>query len=71
MEHLVCNKCGRQLRVENGIAKEDYLHVCKSWGYFSKKDGRTQEFILCEECVEIMTEQFVIPAKFSETTEML
>lgn len=71
MEHLVCNKCGRQLRVEKGIAKEDYLHVCKSWGYFSKKDGRTQEFILCEECVEIMTKQFVIPAKFSETTEML
>lgn len=71
MEHLVCNRCGKKLKIENGIAKEDCLQVCKSWGYFSKKDGNTQEFILCEDCVGIIAKDFVIPAKFSETTELL
>lgn len=71
MEYLVCNKCGRKLKEEKGIAKEDYVYICKPWGYFSRKDGVTQEFVLCEECVEILTKGFVIPAKLSETKEML
>ena len=71
MEKLICNCCGKELKVEKGIAKEDYLHVRKSWGYFSKKDGRTQEFILCEDCVEQMAKGFAVPADFSDTVEMI
>lgn len=71
MEKLICNCCGKELKVEQGIAKEDYLHVRKAWGYFSKKDGRTQEFILCEDCVEQMAKNFAVPTEFSDTIEMI
>lgn len=71
MDNIVCNKCGRTLKVKNGIAHEDFIRVCKSWGYFSKRDGRTQEFILCEACVEKLEREFVIPSKEYETTEMI
>lgn len=68
---LVCNRCGKMLKVERDIVKEDYIQIRKSWGYFSKRDGITQEFILCEECVESMTREFVVPAVFSNTKELL
>lgn len=71
MEKMVCNCCGKELRVEQGIAKEDYLHIRKEWGYFSKKDGKTQEFIMCEVCVERLAENFIVPADFSDTIEMI
>lgn len=68
---LICNRCGKELKIENGIVKEDYIRIRKSWGYFSKRDGITQEFTLCEECVERMTQEFAIPAVFSDTKELL
>ncbi|MDE5864646.1 MAG: hypothetical protein K2K56_00490 [Lachnospiraceae bacterium] len=68
---LVCNRCGRRLKVEQDIVKEDYIQIRKSWGYFSRRDGITQEFILCEECVESITREFVVPAEFSDTKELL
>lgn len=71
MDNIMCNKCGRMLKVKNGIAQEDFVRVCKSWGYFSKKDGRTQEFIICEACVEKLEGEFAIPSKEYDTTEMI
>ena len=71
MDNIVCNKCGRTLKAENGIIHEDFIHVCKSWGYFSRRDGRTWEFIICEECMEKIEREFIIPSKEYETTEMI
>lgn len=71
MEQMHCNKCGKVIEVRNEIPQEDFLRVCKSWGYFSKKDGVTQEFILCESCVEQMVKDFVFPVSVRETVEML
>ena len=71
MERIYCNKCGKELKICNGIPREDFIHVCKEWGYFSKKDGRTQEFILCEKCVERLEKEFVRPIKQYETVEMI
>lgn len=69
--NIVCNKCGRKILVENQIAREDYLQVNKSWGYFSKKDGKTYRFILCEKCCDELVEKFVVPVKIKDTTELL
>lgn len=71
MNKIVCNKCGRILKMENGIIHEDFIHVRKAWGYFSKKDGNTQEFIICEDCLEKLEQEFAIPSKKYETTEMI
>lgn len=67
----VCNACGKRIAMENEIAKEDYIKVRKDWGYFSKKDGRTQSFVLCERCADRIIGSFVIPAEMVETIELL
>ncbi len=66
-----CNKCGKEFGMENGICREDYIHIRKEWGYFSEKDGKTQEFLICEACVAIIEKEFVIPSHFEDTKEML
>lgn len=67
----ICNKCGREIKVENGIEKQDYLAVTKQWGYFSSKDGKSYKFIMCEECVDKLAESFVIPVEVTDITEYL
>lgn len=71
MELVYCNKCGKKIRMKNDIPQEDYVKVCKPWGYFSKKDGRTQEFVLCENCVEWLEREFVRPSTIYDTIELL
>ena len=36
-QKVKCNQCGRVLRMEKGILKEDALIIKKEWGYFPKK----------------------------------
>ena len=71
MKQICCNKCGCEIKVVHEIPHEDYVLIRKEWGYFSKKDGKTQEFILCEKCVEKLEKDFLIPATWCDTTEML
>ncbi|MGN0151995.1 MAG: hypothetical protein ACI39Q_05935 [Wujia sp.] len=67
----VCNMCGRTILQENGIFREDYIAVKKSWGYFSKKDGITSSFVLCETCCDALTRRFKVPVSVTETTELV
>ena len=70
LEKAVCNCCGRELLVENGILKEGICSVDTTWGYFSKKDTMIHHFDLCEDCYDRFTAQFVIPAEVEEETEV-
>ena len=47
-----CNMCGKRIKEEAGILKEDYLVIEKKWGYFSEKDGEIHKIRLCEECYD-------------------
>lgn len=60
VEKIICNKCGKEILVKNGIAEEDTLSVQKRWGYFSNKDNIVHEFDLCEECYDKWIKTFVI-----------
>lgn len=71
MKRICCNKCGKEIKMVNEIPHEDYIFVRKEWGYFSEIDGKTQEFVLCETCTKGLEQEFVIPSKWSDTTEML
>lgn len=71
MELICCNRCGKTIKMKNEIPLEEFIQVRKSWGYFSKKDGRTQEFVLCEDCVEWLEREFVKPSYEYETLEMI
>ena len=58
---IICNKCGKEILVSGGIAREDYLSVDKHWGYFSSKDNQEDSFDLCEECYDAFVKTFLIP----------
>ena len=71
LEKVVCNKCGRTLRVENGLLKEFCFSGDAAFGYFSRKDGVAQHFDLCEDCYDEWTAQFAVPAEETEELELL
>lgn len=63
VEKIICNRCGKEIIVKNGIAEEDVLSVQKRWGYFSNKDNEVHEFDLCEACYDQWIATFSIPAE--------
>ncbi len=67
---LYCNGCGRILKCENGILREDVFEGKKQWGYFSKRDGEIHSFLLCEDCYDEMVGKFVTPPMVTEATEL-
>lgn len=43
---VICNKCKKELHVENGILKEGCFNGNIKFGYFSNKDGKKHSFDL-------------------------
>lgn len=68
---IMCNVCGRELKSENGILKEDAFEAVKEWGYFSKKDLEVHKFVICEECYDKMVEGFALPITILEKKEAM
>ncbi len=68
---LLCNCCGKPLKEENGILKEDAFEATKEWGYFSSRDMEVHHFNLCEECYNKLIESFVIPIEIRKKLEVL
>ena len=60
---VICNKCGKEIVVENGRLSEDMLQGEKRWGYPSEKDNEVHEFDLCEQCYDEFTATFLIPVE--------
>ncbi|MBD5460346.1 MAG: hypothetical protein HDR26_05300 [Lachnospiraceae bacterium] len=71
LQKIVCNGCGRSLRVEGGILKEGCCSVDMAFGYFSSRDGMRHRFDLCEECYTNIIEKFKVPVEESEENELL
>ncbi len=69
--HAVCNKCGRSLKVEDGYLKEGCFSAEAVFGYFSRKDGTTHRFDLCEDCYDEMIATFQVPVEEKEGAELL
>ena len=63
MEKIICNKCGKEILVKNGIPEADALTVQKRWGYFSGKDNEVHHFDLCEACYDEWIAGFQIPVE--------
>lgn len=71
LKKIVCNQCGRELKLLNGIVQEGVFRGEAHWGYFSERDGEHHSFDLCEACYEKMLKGFRIPAQVEEQTELL
>jgi ribosomal-protein-alanine N-acetyltransferase len=69
--NIVCNICGKTIQVENGIPREDFIEIKKSWGYFSDKDGSRWSFNICESCADRLAEQCTVPVDITDNTELL
>ena len=63
---IICNQCGKEIRVVNGRPEEGVLSVDHTWGYFSEKDGERHSFDLCESCYDKLLASFKIPADVRE-----
>lgn len=61
VEKIICNKCGKEISVKNGVPEADVLSVEKRWGFFSEKDNEVHKFDLCEECYDEWVSTFAIP----------
>mgnify|MGYP000974792994 CR=1 FL=1 len=70
LEEVICNKCGRLLKVENGIIKEGCFSADTVFGYFSEKDGNRHLFDLCEKCYDHMIQEFSVPICEIEEKEL-
>ncbi len=68
---VVCNKCGRSLRLENGCLKEGCFSAEAAFGYFTRKDGTVHRFDLCEDCYDSIVSQFAVPVEEETVTELL
>lgn len=60
-EFRVCNQCAAKVMTGPVPAGEVFIGK-KSWGYFSGKDTRDDEFVLCESCYDKLLSSFAIPA---------
>ena len=58
LDEIICNCCGKKISVINEVPQEDIVEVEKHWGYFSRKDGRTDRFDLCEDCYDAFVKSF-------------
>ena len=70
MSMMYCNACGKKLKMQHDVLLEDAFEAKKQWRFFSKKDMKLHSFVLCEECYDRITAQFVIPPDVSEVTEL-
>ena len=55
MESMKCNCCGKEIKEEQGIQKEDVLEIVKDWGYFSGKDMEIAG--ICDDFTIILTKK--------------
>lgn len=68
---MTCNKCGRKMKVDKGIVGQGALSISYGWGYFSRKDGETHSFDICEECYDDLIKSFIIPIDIEERHEIV
>lgn len=68
---VICNGCGRELKVEGGVLREGCFEGRQTFGYFSSMDGERHGFDLCEDCYRKLIQQFCIPVEREENTELL
>ena len=71
LQRVVCNRCEKELKVENGLLKDAAYEGEQDFGYFSNRDGMRHRFDLCEQCYDEWIALFRIPVTETENSELL
>lgn len=67
---IFCNCCGKAMQRQGDMYTEEFVHIKKDWGYFSDRDGITQEADVCETCIQTWMDSFEIPPESHERSEL-
>lgn len=70
-KEILCNMCGKVIKFDHGILKEDVFQGHKEWGYFSNKDLEVHKFNICEDCYEKLIQTFKIPIQVEKKIEVM
>jgi hypothetical protein len=71
LSSVVCNKCGRSMKIQGEIVTEGVMMIEYGWNYFSNKDGDNHKFDLCEACYDEMVSQFIVPVDVEKRVELM
>ncbi len=71
LSKVLCNKCGKSIKVDNGIIMEGSFSIEYNWGFFSTKDCEHHVIDLCEKCYDEITRDFKIPVDIGDNIEIL
>ena len=70
---VVCNNCGKNIKVNNSTIEEGVFFADYKWGYFSKKGWKQKDtFDLCRKCLwNEINRKIFIQNKYKNYTELL
>lgn len=71
LQKVICNCCGKELRLEKNIVKDGVVSLNIDWGYFSNKDGQVHSLEICEECYDKLAANLMHPVTVELKTEMI
>jgi len=60
---VVCDICGKEIKVNSGQPEEDFLHVQKPWNEESRYFGVQHTFDVCASCYSDILVQFQVKIK--------
>jgi hypothetical protein len=66
LEAVVCNGCGKSIQHDDIREMNKMNGFTATFGYDSKHDWEVWRFDLCEECLEKIIDQFVVPVDINE-----
>lgn len=52
VDEVICDVCKRKIEKDSFGYIRDHIHIEKTWGYNSDKDGEHIEADICEECFD-------------------
>ena len=65
VSEISCNMCGKKINIIEEKVEDwqlDYFHnFAIHYGYGSSKDGESYLFDICEDCLDNIIKQFVVP----------
>lgn len=63
IDKVICNQCGGEIGRDMYGIQDDYLHIEKTWGYNSDKDGSSYNIDICQKCFDRFLEELKISAE--------
>ena len=64
LQQVICNGCGKELKIENEIVREGCFAADVRFGYFSRKDGLRHRY-------DKWIHTFAVPVEEMPETELL